>query len=422
MRIGIIASHIYRPDDEELSHITTGLAITLYDIISHYTLGEEVLYFTTTQRVKGKQYNNMAIVDTDLNISNICRGISLNSIMMLLRMLPKYGAKVSLKEVYRDVMFKRCIQEMARFEPTIIHFHDLSEQTIRLLKYYENSKVKCILTLHIYIGKRDRKKLGERYYKLSCLEECALKLKNIYLSVISSGMRLRILHDYPDLDSSKITVIMDGTDGSRKKILGSKSGECFSSGKKILLCIGTIMKRKNQEQVLRSLVICKREYGDQCPMVLFLGNDTTDGEFEASIKNKKIEDVAKYIGCVPAEEIGAFYEVATGVISASKNEAFGLTFIEGFLHGIPCLYFNDIDSADDLFDACAVIKIKNRGDDEFAQGIMRLVKKKWDSNLIISHGEKFCIESTSKRYEQYYLEIEGLNHETTRNGSSETKK
>lgn len=421
MKIGIVASHIYRPDDEELSQITTGLAITLYDIISHYTLGEEILYFTTIQRVKRKKYSNMELVDTGVNILNLCRGVSFNIIIKSLKMLPQNGVMALLKEMYRKIMFKRFIQEMNRFKPDIIHFHDLSEQTIRLLEYYKNSKIRCLLTLHIYIGKKENKGLGESYYELSKLEERALKYENLYLSVISSGMKKRILCDYPELDSSKITVILDGTDGRKRKKLESKYSEYFISDRKILLCIGTIMKRKNQEQVLRSLSICKSHYGDQCPVVLFLGSDTTEGQFEASIRNKAIDDVAKYIGCVPAEEMGAFYESATGVISASMNEAFGLTFIEGFHHGIPCLYFNDIDSADDLFDACAVVKVSHRVDEEFAQGMMKLVTEQWDSNLIISHGKRFSIESTSKQYEQYYLEIEGVNHETRGDGSAKTK-
>lgn len=407
MKIGIVASHIYRPDDEELSHITTGLAITVYDIIANHTLNEQILYFTTIQRVKGRKCDKVEIVDTRLGMSNLIHCFSSDTLATLISALFHSGFKEAIKQAYYSLMYKLFIKEMDKFQPDIIHFHDLCEQSIKLLEYCDKQNISCLLTLHIYIGKSKNEGIQESYQKLSLYEERAFKCKNVHISVISSGMKKRIMEDYSNLSEDRISLILDGTDGhAHDTTIDNKYDELMTSNKKILLCIGTIMKRKNQAQVLRALALCKEKLGKDCPVVLFLGSDSTDGRFESSINRLGLSKVAKYVGSVPAEEMCVFYKMAAGVISASLNEAFGLTFIEGFNYGIPSLYFSDIDSANDLFDPNAVVVVKEHTDEDFAQGIINMITREWDSDQIVRHAKGYRIENTAQEYENLYMQME----------------
>lgn len=309
------------------------------------------------------------------------------------------------KSVYTFLMCKQTEVYLKNNTYDLVAIHDFTESNMEVLRLCQSFGIKSVVTLHIYIGSTHNC-LNNSYKSLTKREEFLIEKTNVPITVVSTGLKKRILQDYSYIDPDRIAVIPNGTDFTQSEnttVYSCKLKEKFGS-KKLFLCIGTIGERKNQIQLLKALNLLDDNIRAQIK-VLFIGTDMLNGKLQKMIIDEKLTDVAVYIGALSHKELEEYYHNAYAVISTSLNEAFGLTFIEGFCFGIPSIFFYDIDSAEDLYFSDGVVMIKNKDDASIAYAITEALNKSWNNEKIKIYSKKFNISEIVKLYENEYKSI-----------------
>jgi glycosyltransferase involved in cell wall biosynthesis len=97
-----------------------------------------------------------------------------------------------------------------------------------------------------------------------------------------------------------------------------------------------------------------------------------------------------------------YYAQSDFVISTSINEAFGLTFIEGFVYGLPAITFPDLDAVPDLYDEKVMILANDRTDSSLKNAILFALEKEWDPTYIKKYAQKFSAEIMVEKYNDLY--------------------
>ncbi|MCS7207309.1 MAG: glycosyltransferase family 4 protein [Dehalococcoidia bacterium] len=111
-------------------------------------------------------------------------------------------------------------------------------------------------------------------------------------------------------------------------------------GKRVLLTVARLVKRKGHAQVLEALRALKDRYPDLVYVI------TGDGEYRAELQRLVsqygLEEQVRFIGFIPREEVWQLYQRAEIYISPSLEdkgdvEGFGISFVEAGLCGKPVI-------------------------------------------------------------------------------------
>lgn len=399
MKLLIVVPSFY--DDRLPKKIKTGLAIFVGELCSCFSEKSNVF-------VTGYPLRNMDLGYTNListRGSGLIRYIRLLDIIDMLKGFitngKQWGYRTVLREETKMLFYKALARKFAYYLEQnpydIVAFHDLTPGNLEVLKKCKENGIKCIVTLHLYVG--NNSELKEKLYCEQVERERYLfEETNFPVTVVSSGLKRRILEDYNSVSSGRITVIPNGTRLSRIELeeVNSRGDE-----QKLFLCIGTISDRKNQLQLLHALKYLSDDIRVQVK-ILFIGVDQLNGRLQKDIVQGGYEDVAEYVGAVEHEKMALYFKRAFAIISTSLNEAFGLTFIEGFSNGVPAIFFDDLDAVDELYVPDAVELIRGKECHDIALAITAMVNKKWDRDKIRKHAFRFDIRDVAAHYEEIY--------------------
>ena len=396
MKILIVAHSIY-DDRYGLNSSKVGLAVIIGELCRNFSKDIKVDVFTTGCRMK----------DIDLGYAHILssRYTDLISGFFKINTYISLNKTKILKKLYNSLISDCCFRHILNNHYDIVNIHDLSRANMQILRECLASNILTVVTLHIYIGNSST--ILSQYDELVVFENYLIEETSVPIIVVSSGLKTRILRDHPKTKEERIHIISNGTEANilENNVFSDDKFKLIENrSEKILLCIGTINQRKNQLQLLEALSLMQKKELNQIK-ILFIGKDLTKGEFQREIKNKGLNTVAYYLGEINRNDLEVFYKNAYGVISVSLNEAFGLTFIEGFRFGLPSLYFDDIDAAEELYSEDAVVLIKAHETYKIVDSIIKLCNTKWDKNTIIKHSKKFDIKNTADKYEKIYRTI-----------------
>lgn len=86
----------------------------------------------------------------------------------------------------------------------------------------------------------------------------------------------------------------------------------------------------------------------------------------------------------------------------SLNDGFGLPIVEGYMHGVPCVTFEDLDATQDLYYPEAMLKVKDRSIESVANALRTSLDKNWNHEEIAEIGNMFSIDSMSEKYVNWY--------------------
>lgn len=311
--------------------------------------------------------------------------------------------KISIKKLpniilyYISMGYCKKVIEKGNFE--LIHIHGISHYTIPLIDLCEKYNFKYMVTLHglnsFYKDDNENitwneKKYIKHFYK-----------NNISVSVISAGIRKKIMRFLNLNNTANFKVINNGfKKPTMNKCTDIRKKYSIPKDCKIMLCVGGISKRKNQEQVLTAFNKVDKKIKDKL-YIIFLGYDTTNGKFEKMISHQNL----MYAGFVERNQISSYYEQANFNLLVSKHEGFGLSTIEGFSNGLPLLTYADLEVVEDIFNKDSVILMNERSDYSLAKGIEMIYRKKWNKNAILKHSEKFSLMQMTKNYITHYKQL-----------------
>ena len=308
---------------------------------------------------------------------------------------PYKDLKTFLYSVYCNLcggVFRNAIREE---KPDIVHIHGINPVFIDACR---SEKVPYVVTQHGLNGLRED--VGRFYFDIEKKFFSDAKRDGVPVTVISTGIKKRVEEHYLDgMDANNVYVVTNGTNLARKQ---SDHGQ---QREKHITVIGTLCSRKNQLQVVEAI----RLLGDRLDgyTVYFCGGDDLNGLLQEKAEEYGIQDRVRFMGFVEPKTIDTLLEQAELNVLASKDEGFGISMIEGFVHGVPSVTFADLDAVPDIYNEKVMVLCHERSDRALAEAMEKALNTDWDREYIRNHSLKFSLERMAQNYSSVYKDILG---------------
>ena len=433
MKVMIIAPYIYDDNIIEFTKNKTGFGIMVQNIVSSVAELENVVLLTRVI-TKGKNEKNFKI------LSHTWGQFFSNAKLKdwLIGIKAFFANGVTVKDRARHVFYEvdgGYVRKQIQMEkPDIVHIHGIGTITESYIRICEEMKVRYTVTLHGLIGLNDS--VSAPVYEKQIERDFLIKAEknNIPISVISSGMKARIEENYLGKKANTITVITNGTkknDENDTKFIreeGTLTQEKFQeyysdclkqndlypklsdtyaylqyskkNGKKILFFVGNITKNKNQMQAVE---ILKNTKVFENTLLVLWGREVDNGEVRKKIVEYQLHKNVILGGFNDRMDI--FWKFCDVNLFLSLNDGFGLPIVEGYMHGVPCVTFEDLDATQDLYYPEAMLKVKDRSNESVTDTLKTALDKNWKYEEIIEIGNMFSIDIMSEKYVNWYKEV-----------------
>lgn len=433
MKVMIIAPYIYDDNIIEFTKNKTGFGIMVQNIVSSVAKLENVVLLTRVI-TKGKNEKNFKI------LSHTWRQFFSNAKLKdwLIGIKAFFANGVTVKDKARHVFYEvdggYVRKQIQKEKPDIVHIHGIGTITESYIRICEEMNVRYTVTLHGLIGLNDS--VSAPAYEKQIERDFLIKAEknNIPVSVISSGMKARIEEKYLRKKANNITVITNGTKKSGENdtkfireegtLMQEKFQEYYSdclkqndlypklsdtyaylqyskkNGKKILFFVGNITKNKNQMQAVE---ILKNTKVFENTLLVLWGREVDNGEVR-----KKIVDYQLHKNVILGgfnDRMDIFWKFCDVNLFLSLNDGFGLPIVEGYMHGVPCVTFEDLDATQDLYYSEAMLKVKDRSNESVTDTLKIALDKNWKYEEIIEIGNMFSIDIMSEKYVNWYKEV-----------------
>lgn len=404
MKVLFVTPYIYAPDFDEHSKNKTGFGIMVHDISNAVSrLSNEVLVTTHTFGPK-RICDGFSITENSL-FKNLIHG-RYKGLFKFIKNLKK--SNIPLKAVIKNLYYYLnlgYIEYLIKTEkPDIVHIHGCSSVLNEITEVCRKHNVKFIVTLHGLL--QDDPAAGEYLKQIEREFIRNSSVENIPVTVISSRMKERFLSEYYGADSNEnVAVITNAIDVSHKKNTFNLRGKLgVGENTRIILSVGNICKLKNQIQTVKAFSLLPSALKENTVLVL-VGAARDGYSISEDIDSLGLSDKVFCVGFVPRDELNNYYSAADITVTASITEGFGIPIIEGYVYGVPCVTFADLDAVPDVFDESAMLLCRERSDETLAETINKALNTQWDKDKIKSHAEKYSLEAMAQKYQQMYLKL-----------------
>ena len=430
MKVMIIAPYIYDDNMIEFTKNKTGFGLMVQNIVSSVAELENVVLLTRVI-TKGKNEKKFKI------LSHTWGQFFSNAKLKdwLIGIKAFFANGVTVKDKARHVFYEvdggYVRKQIQKEKPDIVHIHGIGTITESYIRICEEMKVRYTVTLHGLIGLNDS--VSAPAYEKQIERDFLIKAEknNIPVSVISSGMKARIEEKYLGKKANNITVITNGTKKSNENdtkfireegtLTQEKFQEYYSdclkqndlypklndtyaylqyskkNGKKILFFVGNITKNKNQMQAVE---ILKNTKVFENILLVLWGREVDNGEVRRKIVEYQLHKNVILGGF--NDQMDIFWKFCDINLFLSLNDGFGLPIVEGYMHGVPCVTFEDLDATQDLYYPEAMLKVKDRSIESVANALRTSLDKNWNHEEIAEIGNMFSIDSMSEKYVNWY--------------------
>ena len=430
MKVMIIAPYIYDDNMIEFTKNKTGFGLMVQNIVSSVAELENVVLLTRVI-TKGKNEKKFKI------LSHTWGQFFSNAKLKdwLIGIKAFFANGVTVKDKARHVFYEvdggYVRKQIQKEKPDIVHIHGIGTITESYIRICEEMKVRYTVTLHGLIGLNDS--VSAPAYEKQIERDFLIKAEknNIPVSVISSGMKARIEEKYLGKKANNITVITNGTKKSNENdtkfireegtLTQEKFQEYYSdclkqndlypklndtyaylqyskkNGKKILFFVGNITKNKNQMQAVE---ILKNTKVFKNTLLVLWGREVDNGEVRRKIVEYQLHKNVILGGF--NDQMDNFWKFCDINLFLSLNDGFGLPIVEGYMHGVPCVTFEDLDATQDLYYPEAMLKVKDRSIESVANALRTSLDKNWNHEEIAEIGNMFSIDSMSEKYVNWY--------------------
>ena len=433
MKVMIIAPYIYDDNIIEFTKNKTGFGIMVQNIVSSVAELENVVLLT---RVITKEKNEKNFKILSHTWGQFFSNAKLKDWLIGIKAFFANGVTVKDKarHVFYEVDGGYVRKQIQKEKPDIVHIHGIGTITESYIRICEEMKVRYTVTLHGLIGLNDS--VSAPAYEKQIERDFLIKAEknNIPISVISSGMKARIEEKYLGKKANNITVITNGTKKSDENdtkfireegtLTQEKFQEYYSdclkqndlypklsdtyaylqyskkNGKKILFFVGNITKNKNQMQAVE---ILKNTKVFENTLLVLWGREVDNGEVRKKIAEYQLHKNVILGGFNDRMDI--FWKFCDVNLFLSLNDGFGLPIIEGYMHGVPCVTFEDLDATQDLYYPEAMLKVKDRSNESVTDTLKIALDKNWKYEEIIEIGNMFSIDIMSEKYVNWYKEV-----------------
>ncbi len=163
--------------------------------------------------------------------------------------------------------------------------------------------------------------------------------------IATSRNTARLLHEKWSIDPQRIRIVHPGVDlercrpGSTEEISAARQRLGWN-GRKVVLTVGRLQRRKGQDMMIRALPVVRRRAGDVIYAILGEGEDK--GRLRSLAEEHGVAEHVRFIAPLLPEELVAAYQAADLFVLPNRDvngdfEGFGMVLIEAQACGTPVI-------------------------------------------------------------------------------------
>ena len=374
MKILLVTWSIYDDRIKEFAKDCTGGGLVIKNLCEYIGRKEEAYLFIGAHKFPKIQLGSFCIVKTDDVPDVAADGDTSNEIRL-------------------KTMTKAFEKTLNDLQPDIVNLHGKGDLVQRCIEVCLQSKIPFVYTEHLFIP---RNRMFAKYDQDVIWEKQIFSVEDLHVIAVSAGMKRAILKDFPDISQDHIVSIANGTDFIPCHVESNLIKEYDLKGKKVLLCVGTLLARKNQIQIVHCFGLLPENIKRNIK-IIFCGK-----ELQEEINKFGLQDSLIYAGTFSSEVMKEYYSVADGLIMPSLAEGLSIAALEAIAYGIPVIMFSDSECAEDMNDPEVVCLAENRSDKALAESIAAWHQKDWDREYIIKYSKYFGMERMAQDYLNHY--------------------
>lgn len=395
MKVLFAVPYIFNKQYPEFTRNGTGFGIFVNQIFE--CVGKEHEAYLVSQ-VLTKGHGNilphtLMNVFCHLHVKDVIQGIR-----WALRYKQSFGGRLRY--------FFSCINKgylryiIKKINPDVVHIHGVGMRSENSIEVCRELKVKYVITLHGLIGLSDSVKAAawDKEHEKTVLLEC--EKNGVPVTVISTGIKNRIEEHYLKGKSEMISVVTNATCVEPKESVPyGNLRELYHIPEtgRIAVSVGNISFNKNQLQIVEAMDVLLKK-GNSDLYVFLCGAERDGGVVKARIKELGLEDRVIMLGFVSYEQMGDIFRQGETTVLASMEEGFGLSIIEGYVHGLPAVTFADLDAVPDLYHEKAMVLCKDRSTEALADAMVQAFNTSWDAKWIQAYSKQYSLEEMEKKY------------------------
>lgn len=273
----------------------------------------------------------------------------------------------------------------------VVHINGIGTSAVAYMYACARTNTPYVLTLHGLISFSDEVKASEFSKKLE-REFFKFNRNNLQAisTVISTGIKNKLC-GVVGADMDTINVICNPVIVSNDV----SDGYVKPANEKVIVCVGNVSTRKNQRLVVDAFAeMCSKQKNSNYKLFIIGG---CEEELKRYTIEKGINNVV-FTGSIERGEVYSYYRIADLCIMASIDEGFGLSLVEGYSFGVPCVMPSAIDAFADLYDAACCIPANDYEIETFATAMEQALTKEWDKEKIKEFSKKFSEQECAKGY------------------------
>lgn len=382
MKVLLMAWTIYDSRLEQFADDCTGAGTVIKNICEYIGRQTESYLFVGKCRMPEMKLGHIHIVGTDTEPAVEGEGLT----------------RTEKRLRTRTNAFRSALDTI---KPDIVNIHGIGELALRCIGVCTEKNIPYVYTEHLFIT---RDKQFSQYDNSLELQERLYPMPGLNIVAVSSGMKHKIHRDFPSIPFDKIQVITNGTDFVPDIVQSDFSDKYGLNGKKVLLCVGTILDRKNQCQLVRMFQLLSLAIQDKL-IILFCGHDCMNGTLQNCINVADLQDKMIYVGAVRSDDMKKYYSVADGLVMPSYAEGLSIAALEAISYGLPVIMFSDSECMQDLQDEKVICTAAERSDQCLAEAVVEWYEKEWDRQYIADYARRFSLERVAEEYMEYYQDV-----------------
>lgn len=386
---------------EKFNRRKSGFGLVIWDITqSIASRGHQVDLLTKynfTEKFNYRKVNflklNWRLIFISLRIRDVFKGMAFT----IAAKIPRNKIPYAIYHYISVGYFNRILKEN-RYD--LVHLHGIGYLTIPILEICQKHGVKIVVTLHGLNSFSDSIKLSSREKKI---EKDFLQFaedKSIPVTVVSTGVRSTILNYLNQRSSNNFVVVPNGIDLKRNKennFISLRDIYNIPAHKKIMICVNRIDENKNQIQIVRAYSLLPENVKNKL-VILFVGKDGSNGKFSEELNSSEEKNNLIVCGEISKNVVNSYYQQADYNIVTSISEGFGLSIVEGYSSGLPCLTFRDLDAVPDLYNPEAMLLVEERSDKKLSEGMEGMINLNWDNKKIKKIAQNFSLKIMANNY------------------------
>lgn len=385
MKVLFVASSAYIPDDKRKT--VTGYDYIVSEIAQKLSEKCEIDLYLLRPYPRSCKVNEVSVIGH--SYKDLIKYFRFRDIPSYLKIA--FKAKTDVKSRIRNVSYYLTMRDIEQLiqknKYDIVHIHGVTFMCALSSLAPARCKVPFLFTMHglISYGIPNISQIDMES------EQAVLNMvrdNDFVITTVSTGTKMVPCED-KKINPDKVVVVNNAVKSDPSLVaVNWKEKYPQIEGKSLIISIGSVSYGKNQIQLLRAFNLLPEEVKDKT-MIFLAGQDLTGGMVADYVEKNNLKDKVVICGFLTKQELAGLYQVANYNALLSISEGFGLSMIEAAKYGIPTLTFSDLDAAKDVYSPDAMLLLDNRSDETVAEGIMKMMKKEWDKEVIIKSVERF---------------------------------